>query len=419
MKVQIFVLGVALALSACAGSIVPRSARTAPLRVEAQAQIPNAALGTPSTPIAAKPAAVVTGANARAAGLAAGPAVESLPIEDAAAQRALASFIASCPAVSKRNDLSGLTRNEDWARACSAARTTVTSRARDFFAEQFETVQVGTGAAFATGYYEPEIAGSRTPSPSYPVPIYRRPPELVEIDLGAFNDGLKGKKLSGRIANGTMVPFADRGQIEDGALAGRGLEIAWAADPVEFFMFQVQGSGRLRLPDGSIMRLTYAGQNGRTYNSIGALMRERQMLQPGQYTMQGVMAYLRANAETGRAIMRENKSFVFFSELNGEGPLGSLNVVVKRQVSVATDPMYVPLGAPVFLSMDRSDASGLWVAQDIGGAIKGANRFDTFWGAGEEAARIAGGMSARGTAFVLVPKGTLARLGVSSGGPTP
>jgi membrane-bound lytic murein transglycosylase A len=214
------------------------------------------------------------------------------------------------------------------------------------------------------------------------------------------------------------VPFADRGQIEDGALAGRGLEIAWAADPVEFFMFQVQGSGQLRLPDGSIMRLTYAGQNGRTYNSVGAYMRERQMLQPGQYTMQGVVAYMKANPEKGRAIMRENKSFVFFSELKGEGPLGSLNVVVKRQASVATDPMYVPLGAPVFLSMDRADASGLWVAQDIGGAIKGANRFDTFWGAGEDAKRIAGGMTARGTAFVLVPKGTLARL-AANGGTTP
>ena len=166
------------------------------------------------------------------------------------------------------------------------------------------------------------------------------------------------------------------------------------------------------------MRLTYAGQNGRTYNSIGAYMRERHMLQPGQYTMQGMKAYFSANPDAARQIMRENKSFVFFAELKGEGPLGSLGVVVTRQASVATDPMFTPLGAPVFLSMDRADASGLWVAQDVGGAIKGANRFDTFWGAGDEAARIAGGMSARGTAFVLVPKGTLARL-TASGGTTP
>ena len=139
------------------------------------------------------------------------------------------------------------------------------------------------------------------------------------------------------------------------------------------------------------------------------------MLQPGQYTMQGMKAFFRANPDQARMIMRENKSFVFFKELTGDGPLGALNVVVRRQASVATDPMFTPLGAPVFLSMDRAEASGLWVAQDIGGAIKGANRFDTFWGAGDEAARIAGGMSAHGTAYVLVPKGTLARLAADRG----
>jgi membrane-bound lytic murein transglycosylase A len=419
MKPFVTAFASALALSACAGSIVPRGAGMPTPRAEAQAQIPRAIVGAPSTPMPAMPATVATGTNARAVGLTAGPSVGALPFDDAAARRVFASFIASCPAVSKRSDLSGLTRNEDWVRVCTAARSADVSRARDFFAEQFEAVQVGTGAAFATGYYEPEIAGSRTRSTANNTPIYKKPPELLEIDLGAFNEGLRGRKVSGRMANGTLVPFAERGEIEDGALAGRGLELAYAADPVEFFMLQVQGSGRLKLPDGSIMRLTYAGQNGRTYVSVGAYMRERAMLQSGQYTMQGVMAYMRANPEAGRAIMRQNKSFVFFAELNGEGPLGSLNVVVKRQASVATDPMYVPLGAPVFLSMDRTDATGLWVAQDIGGAIKGANRFDTFWGAGDEAARIAGGMTARGTAFILVPRGTLARLGVASGGPTP
>ncbi len=414
MKPTLWVGLAGLAVSACAGGvIVPRSVGSPP-RIEAPEVKPVASM--PIAPAVTKP---TTGTTAVAAGIGAGPDITTLPITEEGARRVLSSFIASCPAAKKRNDLSGLTRGEDWARVCEAASKWDSANAKSFFVDRFETVQVGTGAAFATGYYEPEIEGSRTQSSAYPVPIYRRPPELVEIDLGTFNDGLKGRKLSGRIANGTLVPFADRGQIEDGALAGRGLEIAWATDPVEFFMFQVQGSGRLRLPDGLIMRLTYAGQNGRTYNSVGAYMRERAMLQPGQYTMQGVVAYMKANTEKGRAIMRENKSFVFFSELKGEGPLGSLNVVVKRQASVATDPMFTPLGAPVFLSMDRADASGLWVAQDIGGAIKGANRFDTFWGAGEDAKRIAGGMTARGTAFVLVPKGTLARLGVAGGGPTP
>jgi membrane-bound lytic murein transglycosylase A len=413
MKSALWVSLAGFAVSSCAGgAIVPRSVGQA---TRAEAPVIKPVATTPITPVATTSA---TGTTARAVGIAAGPDIASLPISEEAARRALASFVASCPAATKRNDLSGLTRNEDWQRVCEAATKWDPANAKSFFLDRFETVQVGTGTAFATGYYEPEIDGSRTQSAAYPVPIYRRPPELVEIDLGAFNDGLKGKKLSGRIANGTMVPFADRREIEDGALAGRGLELAWAADPVEFFMFQVQGSGRLRLPDGSIMRLTYAGQNGRTYNSVGAYMRERAMLQPGQYTMQGVVAYMKANPEQGRAIMRENKSFVFFAELTGDGPLGSLNVVVKRQASVATDPMFTPLGAPVFLSMDRADATGLWVAQDIGGAIKGANRFDTFWGAGEDAKRIAGGMTARGTAFILLPKGTLARL-TANGGKTP
>jgi membrane-bound lytic murein transglycosylase A len=412
MTSRLWVAVAALSLSACAGTIVPRSPGQA-ARVEAPASRPVAA-----TPIAPKATTAATGTTARATGVTAGPDIASLPISEEAARRALSAFIASCPGVSRRNDLSGLTRNEDWQRVCEAAPKWDPGNAQSFFVDRFETVQVGSGTAFATGYYEPEMAGSRAQSAAYPVPIYRRPPELVEIDLGTFNDGLKGKKLSGRIAGGTMVPFADRGQIEDGALSGRGLELAWAADPVEYFFLQVQGSGRLKLPDGSIMRLTYAGQNGRTYNSIGAYMSERQMLQPGQYTMQGMKAYFRANPEQARLVMRENKSFVFFAELKGDGPLGSMGVVVRRQASVAADPMFTPLGAPVFLAMDRADASGLWVAQDIGGAIKGANRFDTFWGAGDDAARIAGGMSARGTAFVLVPKGTLARL-AGNGGTTP
>ncbi|PKP90731.1 MAG: hypothetical protein CVT77_14220, partial [Alphaproteobacteria bacterium HGW-Alphaproteobacteria-16] len=261
-----------------------------------------------------------------------------------------------------------------------------------------------------TGYYEPEIAGSRTRRPGYETPVYGRPADLVDVDLGAFSDTLKGRSIRGRVEGTKFVPYYDRTAIEQGALAGRGLEIAWAADPVELFFLQVQGSGRLRLPDGSVMRIGYASQNGRDYTGIGKLMLDRGLLPRGQASMQGIMAWLRANPEQGREIMRENKSVVFFRELTGPGPLGAMGLPVTGQGSVAADPKYVPLGAPVFLSMDRQDATGLWVAQDTGGAIKGTNRFDTFWGAGDEARAIAGGMSARGTAWLLLPRGTLARL---------
>ena len=139
-------------------------------------------------------------------------------------------------------------------------------------------------------------------------------------------------------------------------------------------------------------------------------MRDRGLLGPGQRSMQGIMAYLRANPERGMAIMRENKSYVFFREIKGPGPLGSLDIAITPRATVATDPAFVPLGAPLWLDLDRAEADGLWIAQDVGGAIKGSNRFDTFWGAGDEAFRIAGGMSGRGNAFILVPRGTLARL---------
>jgi membrane-bound lytic murein transglycosylase A len=158
------------------------------------------------------------------------------------------------------------------------------------------------------------------------------------------------------------------------------------------------------------MRIGYASQNGREYTGIGKLMKDRGLLEPGQTSMQGIVSWLRAHPEEGRAIMRENKSYVFFRELTGPGPLGGLGHPVTPRGSVATDPRFVPLGAPVLLHLDRTEANGLWIAQDTGGAIKGSNRFDTFWGAGEEAARIAGGMVGRGTALILLPKGTVARL---------
>ena len=313
----------------------------------------------------------------------------------------------------RRNDQSGLTRGQDWSSACAAAASWPLDSAADFFARYFEAVQIGDGKAFATGYFEPEIAASRARGGVYQTPIYRRPPDLVQVDLGQFTDSLKGKTIRGRVDGRSLVPYADRASIETGALAGRGLEIAWAADPVELFFLQVQGSGRLRLPDGSIMRIGYDDQNGRDYTGIGKLMKDRGLIQAG--SMQDIVAWLRANPEQGRAIMNENRSYVFFRELTGAGPVGAMGVAVTSEATVAADPRYVPLGAPVVLSLDRAEPEGLWIAQDTGGAIKGSNRFDTFWGAGERARAIAGGMSARGSALLLLPIGTYARLAADNG----
>jgi membrane-bound lytic murein transglycosylase A len=330
--------------------------------------------------------------------------MSALNMNSAAAARALAAFKISCPSVQRRTDVSGLTQSSDWAPACAAATTWAATDARRFFDTYFEAAAV-EGAAHVTGYFEPEIRGSRLRQPGYDVPIYRKPPDLLETNP------LTGEKGRGRLdENGRFAQYFERSQIEDGALAGRGLEMAWAADPIELFFLEIQGSGRLLLPDGQVMRIGYAGQNGREYAAVGRIMRDRGILQPGGTSMQHIVAWMRANPEEARAIMRENKSYIFFQELTGPGPLGALGRPVTPRATVAADPKFVPLGAPVFIQVDRPEANGIWVAQDTGGAIKGANRFDTFWGAGEEAARIAGGMSGRGTAYVLVPKGTLARV---------
>ncbi len=346
----------------------------------------------------------------------AGPPVTSLKLGAEDARGALTSFIESCPRLVSRTDPSKLTTGDDWRTVCDIARAWPADDAARFFESAFETVRLGDGKTFITGYFEPEIAGSRVRAPGYPTPVYALPPDLIRAwPEQTPPDQRTGNPPLGRYdQTGAFVPYHDRAAIEDGALAGKGLEIAWAADPVEFFFLQIQGSGLLRLPDGSLMRIGYAGQNGRGYVGIGSLMRERGLIGdgPGQYpgSMQGLMHYIRENPEAGRALMRENPSWVFFKETIGDGPFGSLNVPVRAGSSVATDPQFVTLGAPVWLDVDNDVADGLWIAQDTGGAIKGVNRFDTFWGNGVEARTIAGGMSSRGNALILLPKGVRARL---------
>ncbi len=364
---------------------------------------------TPNPPLAAPPVPA-TATSAVESGVVAGPEYNALGVAPEQATAALIAFRLSCPSVQRRTDASGLTQPGEWAEACSAASGWADRDAGNFFSRYFGTVQVGAGTAFVTGYYEPEIAASRTRRPGYDVPIYRRPADLVDVDLGLFSKDLQGKKIRGRVDGSNFVPYYDRLAIERGALAGRGLEIAWAADAAEFFFLQVQGSGRLRLPDGGVMRIGYDSQNGRDYVGIGKLLLDRGALQPGQASMQGILDYLRADPVRGAAVMNENPSWVFFRELTGPGPLGALGVPVTGRASVAADPKYVPLGAPVFLSLDRAEPNGLWVAQDTGGAIKGANRFDSFWGAGDKARAIAGGMAARGSALILLPRTAVARL---------
>lgn len=365
----------------------------------------------PAVPLPAAPPP----AGALGLGVTLGPPVGSLDF-GGKADLALVSFRESCPRLVKRTDASGLTRPEDWEQVCELAAHWPEPDAARFFALWFETAKVSDGNAFVTGYYEPEIAGVRERAEGFDTPVYALPQDLVRAWPAELPEAERtGRPPLGRYdQTGAFVPYYDRAAIEDGALKDKGLEIAWVHDGIEFFFLQVQGSGRLRAPDGSVMRIGYAGQNGRDYLGIGSVMRQRGLIGEGegQYpgSMQGIMRFLRDRPEEGRALMRENQSWVFFRELTGDGPIGSLNVPVRPRASVAADPNFVPLGAPVWLELDRTEANGLWIAQDTGGAIKGANRFDSFWGAGEEARTVAGGMSGRGQALVLLPLGTLARL---------
>jgi membrane-bound lytic murein transglycosylase A len=382
-----FALASALLLAACAVQPAqPPITPPAPIPVPAPSPVPV----TPPPP-----------ANAREAGVALVPPAPT--IYDQWAQRALSAFRTSCPVLVRRQDQSGLAQPQDWAPLCAEASALAPEQAVAFFRDSFDWVRVGNGKAFATGYYEPEIQGSRVPQPGY-APIYMVPPDLVRCTRP---DGTTGR---GRVdPTGTCVPYYSRSDIENGAVANKGLEIAWAVDPVDLFFVEIQGSGRVTFPDGTSVRIAYADQNGLPYTAVGKLLRDRGILPPGGASMQSIKAWIRANPDQGRELMRENASYIFFKVLNGPGPVGALNVPLTPHGTVAADPRFVPLGAPVYLAVDRPEAYGLWVAQDTGGAIKGSNRFDTFWGSGPEATQIAGGMAANGVAYILVPKGAAAR----------
>ncbi len=377
-------------LSACASQPEPQPLPPPPA--------PAPAPAPPLPPAQVLPPPVPAGPDARATGV----TIELPRVMTALeATRALGAFTSSCPVLVRREDSSRLTVGADWRALCDEAATLDPQFAPGFFFYRFDWVRIGDGRAFATGYYEPEVAGSRVPLPGY-APLHATPSDLVRCTRS------NGKTGRGRMdrSTGQCTDYFTRGEIEDGVLNGRRLELAWVADPVELFFLEIQGSGRVRFPDGSVMRVGYDSQNGRDYVAVGKLLRDRGLLPPGGANMQSIKDWIRSHPEEGKALMRENASYVFFKELTGAGPLGALGIAVTPNGTVAADPKYVPLGAPVFLKLDRPQASGLWIAQDTGGAIKGPNRFDTFWGAGAQAEAYAGGMSASGEALLLLPKGT-------------
>jgi membrane-bound lytic murein transglycosylase A len=263
-----------------------------------------------------------------------------------------------------------------------------------------------------TGYYEPLVEGSRTPTAVFKTPLYKRPSDLVNL-VDETQRGAKSASLThARKTDKGLEPYPTRAQIEQGALKGRGLELLYLADPVEVFFMQVQGSGRVKLPDGSIVRVHYDGKNGHPYTSIGRYLIDKALLAADKVSMGALAAWLRADPERGKLVMWQNASYVFFRELGNDakGALGAMNTALTPGRSLAVDTTHHVLGTPIYVSaggMTHVNASGafnrLMIAQDVGSAIKGPERGDIYFGSGKAAGKLAGVTKHPGRFFVLLP----------------
>jgi membrane-bound lytic murein transglycosylase A len=295
-----------------------------------------------------------------------------------------------------------------------------TPAARAFFERHFTPWRISgeSGRGFFTGYFEPEVEGSLKPGGRYGTPVYARPEDLVTFPQGETPAGFEGFAAARKRSDGALEPYADRTAIEEGALAGLGLERAWLADPVDLFFVQVQGSGRIRLPDGSVIRLAYAGRNGHPYTAIGRVVADRFGIPRSDMTMDRLRAFLAEDADLARSIMRENRSYVFFrlaTELDPAlGPIGGEGVPLTPGRSLAIDRTLWPYGLPVFVAAELPTGTDaglepfrrLMIAQDTGSAILGPARADIFFGPGSAAGAIAGRVRHPGTFTVLWPKAT-------------
>lgn len=310
-----------------------------------------------------------------------------------------------------------LKTQEAWRAVCSAALGTARpdrERARRFFELNFIPYQLlqpdGGVEGLATGYYEPLLHGSRKPTARYRYPVYGPPDDLISIDLPAFGVESRESRLRARLDGKRVVPYFDRAQIESGAAPLRGREIAWVDDPVELFFLQIQGSGRLELDGGGVLRVGFADHNGQPYRSIGRLLIDRGELPAERASMQGIKAWAQQNPDKLREVLDYNPRYIFFRELPAGigGPLGALGVPLSARRSIAVDPRFVPLGAPVFLAttwpLSNKPLNQLMLAQDTGSAIRGAVRADFFWGYGDDAAREAGRMKQTLRLWVLLPQ---------------
>jgi len=322
-----------------------------------------------------------------------------------------------------------------WTALCAEARRLPAGddrAAREFFEHRFVPVAAtnhGEAKGLLTGYYEPELRGSRVKKGAFRYPLYLAPDDRQVIDLGDFKRDLAGRKITGIVRGGRFRPYWDRGEIERGALRGRRLEFLWVDDPVTLFFLQIQGSGRVVLPDGSLVRVGYSGQNGHDYTAIGRVLIDAGELTAESVSLQSIRDWLRAHPERAGAVMDRNRSYVFFRVLPGESPEGSSGVELTAGRSLAIDDAFLPYGVPVWIdsvapAIPAVPSPGntptpptppmppipsvplrrLVVAQDTGGAITGPVRGDLFLGPGREAEELAGRMKQEVRFWLLLPR---------------
>ena len=323
---------------------------------------------------------------------------------------------ASCQALRARNE---------WREACAAAEQAGAQNAdalRRYFETHFTPHRVaspdGATQGLITGYYEPLLRGSREKRGPFRYPLYAPPDDLLVVDLAAVNPDLKNMRLRGRLDGRRVVPYYSRADIESGLAPVAGKEIAWVDDAIEAFFLQIQGSGRIRLENGDMLRVGYADQNGHPYQSVGRYLVDRGELKLNEASMEGIKAWASANPQRLDEMLNANPSYVFFREVPPrsnardsatDGPLGALGVPLTPRRSIAVDPRRIPLGAPVYLATTWPNAeeplARLMLAQDTGGAIRGPVRADFFWGFGAEAGALAGRMRQQGRMWVLLPRG--------------
>ena len=309
-----------------------------------------------------------------------------------------------------------------WKNACTAAiqlneqaaKMPANDAIQSYFKEYFSVYKTtnadGSDTGMITGYYEPLLKGSRSRSPQYPNPLYAAPNDMITVELDSLFPELKFKRVRGRLVGNKLVPYYSRAEIETDASPLKGREFIYIDDIIDVFFLQIQGSGLVQLDNGEQVHVGYADQNGHQYNSIGRVLVERGELTLAQASMQGIKNWARNNLDKLRELLNNNPSYVFFRELPAglPGPLGALGVPILAERSVAVDPKFIPLGAPVFLSTTEPNSNKplkrMMMAQDTGGAIKGGVRADFFWGAGPDAGAKAGAMKQTGKIWVFLPK---------------